>query len=166
MQKAISDSKSLLLRKKSPIMTPLNLNINCLKEDCEESDPKDKVSFRERNVSWRVTQHSQSIPKGFDPSQWKAFQVLQEFLQPKSTTLLKDTVNRIIMAFPESEWILTSLNEIFIEVAQQIPYNHQSLHKLAAIVCLFGRGIGVRPSDRVDEKKVSILVQSLNSYLL
>jgi hypothetical protein len=157
MQKAISETKRLFLYKTSSAMSPLESNIDCIKEDWGEPDQEEKVSYREPNLSRELAQYSQSVPKGFDTSQWKAVEIIQEFLQPKSTMLLGDAVNRIIQAFPESSWILTLPNQILIELAQQIPYNHQSQCKLATLVCLFGRGIGVRPGERIDEKKVRIL---------
>jgi hypothetical protein len=80
--------------------------------------------------------------------------------------LLGDAVNRIIKAFPESWWMLHSLNQIFIELAQQIPYNHQSQRKLATLVCLFGRGLGAKSSERTEAKKVRIVKDHENLLIL
>ena len=72
----------------------------------------------------------------------KCFYFLRDFLQPNTTLTLESTVQSIVKLLPEKAAPTTefwTVGVLYIELAEQIPYNHPSQHKLASLVQFIGR---------------------------
>lgn len=67
----------------------------------------------------------------------KVFRTLEDFLQPDSKRSLESAVQSILALIPENASQLNevgSAGEVFLEIAEQIPYHHPSQIKLARLV--------------------------------
>jgi hypothetical protein len=70
-------------------------------------------------------------------SDTKVFLILQDFLQPDTTTSLESAVHPILDLLPEDASMSNEVGlvgEICLELAEQIPYYHPSQIKLARVV--------------------------------
>lgn len=77
--------------------------------------------------------------KGYIPTDWEVFLILQEFFQPNSKISPEEAVDRIIAIFPDGYSDLRSINDVCLELAEQIPYHHPSQLKLVRLLWLIGR---------------------------
>lgn len=71
-----------------------------------------------------------------DPLAYQTLHILQDFLQPSSRLTIKDTAHSILALLPKNAPYSTeiwSFGETCIEIAEQIPYDHPSQLKLAAL---------------------------------
>ena len=64
---------------------------------------------------------------------------LCEFLQPHSGTSYPMAAIRMLNKFPDHFIDFTALNAVVCELAQQIPFAHYSMRKLALLVWTIGR---------------------------
>lgn len=104
---------------------PLRKVLSSLKRESESTDVEIKV------------------PEGCRVSDYKVFAILREVLQPKVVNNL-DTVfkaaDRIIEVFRNyPPYEIRSLNQLFFDIAENIPYNHPSHVRLASLVWAIGR---------------------------
>lgn len=98
-----------------------------------------------------------SVPKGILPSDYKTFLILQDFLQPKSTTNIRDAIDRLIDVFPDGD--MRFINSVSLELAEQIPYNHPSHAKLARLLW----GVG-RSEARIGKLKRKVWFSALEHF--
>lgn len=137
---------------------PLDLNIDALKYpdavDTGESLTQTKSLSERIKTAFKIDtvsvpdEKDVSVPKGILPTDYKTFLILQDFLQPKSTTNISDAIDRLIDVFPDGD--MRFINSVSLELAEQIPYNHPSHAKLARL--LWGMGRSEARSEKLKRK--------------
>jgi hypothetical protein len=72
-----------------------------------------------------------------DYSEEKVFEILNDYLQPDTTSSLHSAVHSILALLPENAPLSTevwNVGEVVLHLAKQIPYHHPSQIKLARIM--------------------------------
>ena len=92
----------------------------------------------------------------------RVFRILNKVLQPESTVTAEDAAGALAsllpLAPPDGSDELSSIMEVFLEIAWQIPYNHPSMIKLVrTTLCVLDSNRSLRVSSE--------LVSALHSTL-
>lgn len=106
-------------------------------EDPDIAQPKPKSLFSSLKSKLRNESHAYKTVGTTTFSESKVFLILQDYLQPDSKTSLESAVQSILSLIPENASLLTEvyyLGLVFLELAEQIPYDHPSQIKLARVV--------------------------------
>lgn len=137
----------------------LDLNIEALKypekvDTNKSPTPTKSLSHRIKNAFKIDTAEASdekdvSTPKGILPTDYKTFLILQDFLQPTSTTTLLEAIDRLIAVSPGGD--MQFINSVCLELAEQIPYSHPSQAKLARLLW----GVG-RSEARIEKMKLKV----------
>lgn len=81
-------------------------------------------------------------PRGQDVFVDKAFDLLRDFLQPGTSLSLKTLSRQILRLLPErapESYEAGMIGDLFIELAEQIPYHHPSQLKLVTLLESLGK---------------------------
>lgn len=104
-------------------------------EDYEGQDFKGLVSSMKSKLSHESSAYKTVGTTGY--SDTKVFRILEDFLQPDSKKSLVSTVQSILALIPENASLSTeayAVGEVFLELAEQIPYQHPSQIKLVRVI--------------------------------
>lgn len=100
----------------------------------------------------------------------KLFVILRDFLQPDSTMPLKSAVDRIADLLPDNAPLSTEvwdLGTVCFEVAEQIPYHHPSMQKLARLLEALGQSTKVNShTSKVSEHMLVGWLYACRVYVL
>ena len=81
-------------------------------------------------------------PIPIDPYSLKTFAILRDYLEPDTQLTLESTAGSILNLLPEKDphhgIEVRSFSDLFIEMAEQIPYHHPSQLKLVELLAYIG----------------------------
>lgn len=136
---------------------PLELHKDFELEEDGTCDPPTKSGRISAFLS-RLTSSAKPKPGATKYSNKRAFRILNKTLQPESSVSAEDAAGALASLLPpapgpDSSDELSSIMEVFLEIAWQIPYNHPSMIKLVRIIlCL----LDTNRSSRISSEQVGI----------
>ena len=105
----------------------------------------------------RLTSSAKPAPPGASRySSRRVFRILRKVLQPESTITAEDAAGALASLLPpiastsDGSDELSSIMEVFLEIAWQIPYNHPSMIKLVrTVLCVLESNRSLRLSNEL-----------------
>lgn len=139
-------------------MATLDIRIDSVPWPAEDEPASTRQNPLKKMLSPLTRGSEMKVPEGYSVSDYKVFAILREVLQPKLSNnfdAVSNASHRIVDVFRNPEYQIRSLNALFFDIAEKIPYNHPSQIRLASVLW----GIGVNEERKVlARSRVRIIV--------